>query len=301
MIRLGTRGSALALAQAAAVAERLRGRGEVVEIVSMRTEGDRLADARLTALGGKGLFVREIEEALLADRLDCAVHSLKDLPASTPAGLVLAAFPPREAPGDVLVTRRAGGLDDLPAGAVVGTSSPRRRALVLALRPDLAVEPIRGNVDTRLRKLAEGAFDAVVLAAAGLVRLGLVPAHVRPLDPEIFVPAVGQGILAVEARETDRRARALLDAIDDAPTRVCAVAERAYLGRLGASCNSPMAAHATLAGGRLRVTALVASEDGQQVLRAEDGGPPEDAERIGRRLAETLLERGAAAVTALRV
>lgn len=301
MIRLGTRGSALALAQAALVGDRLRARGEAVEIVPIRTEGDRLAQARLAALGGKGLFVREIEQALLEGRVDCAVHSLKDLPAELPAGLVLAAFAPRGAAGDVLVTRDGGGLDALPAGAVVGTSSPRRRALVLALRPDLKVAPIRGNVDTRLRKLDDGACDGVVLAAAGLARLGLTPAHARPLPPEVFVPAVGQGILAVEARAADRRVLAVLEAIDHAPTRVCALAERAYLARLGASCNSAMAAHATLAGGRLRLRALVASEDGQRVLRGEDEGTPAEAERIGRRLAEALLERGAAAVTALRV
>jgi hydroxymethylbilane synthase len=301
MIRLATRGSALALAQAALVAHRLRAQGEAVEVVPLRTEGDRLAEARLATLGGKGLFVLEIEQALLEGRVDCAVHSLKDLPAALPAGLVLAAFPPRDAAADVLVTRDGGGLDDLPAAAVVGTSSPRRRALVLALRPDLSVMPMRGNVDTRLRKLADGACDALVLAAAGLARLGLAPAHVRPLDPAVFVPAVGQGILAVEARVADRRAAGLLEAVDHAPTRACALAERAYLGRLGASCNSPMAAHATLGGGRLRLTALVASEDGQQVLRGEDAGAAEDAERIGRRLAESLLARGAAAVTALRV
>jgi hydroxymethylbilane synthase len=300
MIRLATRGSVLALAQAALVAERLRARGEAVEVVPIRTEGDRLAEARLATLGGKGLFIRELEQALVEGRVDCAVHSLKDLPAALPAGFVLAAFPPRDAPGDVLVTRGGGGLDDLPAGAVVGTSSPRRRALVLALRPDLSVVPMRGNVDTRLAKLAAGACDGVVLAAAGLARLGLAPVHVRALDPAVFVPAVGQGILAVEVLASDRRTVALLEAVDHGPTRVCALAERAYLSRLGASCNSPMAAHATLAGGRLRVTALVASEDGQQVLRGEDGGSPEDAERIGRRLAESLLERGAAAVTALR-
>jgi hydroxymethylbilane synthase len=301
MIRLGTRGSPLAVAQAAAVAARLRAGGAAVELVTIRTEGDRLVEARLAALGGKGLFVREIEQALLAGQVDCAVHSLKDLPAEVPAGLVLAAFPPREAPGDVLVTRGGGGLDDLPARAVVGTSSPRRRALVLALRPDVAVEPIRGNVDTRLRKLADGAYDAVVLAAAGLARLGLAPAHARPLDPAVFVPAVGQGILAVEARAADRRMLALLEGLDHAPTRACALAERAYLARLGASCNSPMAGHATLAGGRLRMVGLVASEDGQQILRGDDGGLPTEAARIGRRLAESLLERGAAAVTALRV
>ena len=300
-LRVGTRGSALALAQARAVAARLEALGTGVEIVPIRTEGDRLLEARLAALGGKGLFVREIEEALLAGAVECAVHSLKDLPAERPAGLVLAAFPPREDPGDVLVTRGGGGLDDLPAGAVVGTSSPRRRALALALRPDLVVEPIRGNVDTRLRKLEDGGFDAVILAAAGLRRLGLAPAHARPLDPEVFVPAVGQGIVAVETRQADGRVRALLAALDHAPTRACARAERAYLGRLGASCNSPMAGHARLRAGRLEMAGLVASEDGTHVLRGGDAAPAAEAEALGRRLADALLARGAASVAALRV
>ena len=199
-MKLGARGSPLALAQATAVATRLRQLGAEIEIVPMRTEGDRLLEAPLAALGGKGLFVKEIEEALLAGAIDGAVHSLKDLPAESPAGLALGAFPEREDPRDVLVTRTGARFEDLPAGAVIGTSSPRRRALALALRPDLAVEPIRGNVDTRLRKLESGGWDAVLLAAAGLSRLGLAPAHAWPLDPEVWVPAVGQGILAVEVR-----------------------------------------------------------------------------------------------------
>src|SRR5262245_57160213 len=197
MIRVGTRGSALALAQAGLVRA---GLGADAEIVPMRTEGDRLADATLAAVGGKGLFVREIEEALLRGQIDVAVHSLKDLPAEPPAGLALVAFLPREDARDVLVALRSVTLDDLPPGAVIGTSSPRRRGLGLAAGPDLGVEPIRGNVDTRLRKLAAGGFEAVLLAAAGLRRLGLAPAHCAPLDPERFVPAVGQGIIAVEAR-----------------------------------------------------------------------------------------------------
>jgi hydroxymethylbilane synthase len=295
VIRIGTRGSALALAQAGLVKA---GLGEA-ELLPMRTEGDRLAEARLAAVGGKGLFVREIEEALLRDEIDVAVHSLKDLPAEPPAGLVLAAFLPREDARDVLAARAADALADLPAGAVVGTSSPRRRALVLAARPDLTVEPIRGNVDTRLRKLTAGGFDAVVLAAAGLRRLGLAPVHCSPLDPNIFVPAVGQGIIAVEARAADAATLGRLARLDHAPTRAEALAERAYLAALGASCTTPVAAHARLDGATLRMTALVISEDGRQILRSSAAAPAADAESLGRGLAETLLDKGAARITEL--
>jgi hydroxymethylbilane synthase len=304
VIRLGTRASPLALAQAALVAEGLRRQGAEVEIVPIGTEGDRLFGTHLGEVGGKGLFVREIEQALIGRVIDVAVHSLKDLPAETPAGLVLAAFPTREDPRDVLLTRAGSGFDDLPEGAVLGTSSLRRRALALALRPDLVVEPIRGNVDTRLRRLAEGVCDALILAAAGLSRLGARPVHARPLAPEVFVPAVGQGVLGVEIRSEDGATRRLVERLDDPATRACALAERAYLRRLGASCTTPMAGHAVLergsAGPRLVMTAVVASEDGRHVLRAEAAGAPEDAEHLGRGLAESLLARGAAEVTALR-
>ena len=297
MIRVGTRGSALALAQAQGVADALA--GAEVQIVAIRTEGDRLAEARLELVGGKGLFVREIEEALLRGEIDLAVHSLKDLPAEVPVGLVLAAFPPREDPRDVLAARQAVTVSTLAAGARVGTSSPRRRALLLAQRPDLQVEPIRGNVDTRLRKLAAGDRDAIVLAAAGLLRLGLAPAHGEALDPDVFVPAVGQGIIAVQARADDARTLRALAGVDDAPTRACALAERAYLARLGASCATPMAAHARLDGGALRMSAIVASEDGRQVLRASATAAAGDAATLGRSLADTLLARGAAGITPL--
>jgi hydroxymethylbilane synthase len=301
MIRLGTRRSALALAQAHAVAAQLRTLGAEVEMVPMRSEGDRLLEVPLAAVGGKGLFVREIEEALLEGVIDGAVHSLKDLPAELPAGLVLAAFTEREDPRDVLVSRSGVSLEGLPPGAVIGTSSPRRRALARALRPDLVVEPIRGNVDTRVRKLERGPWDAVILAAAGLRRLGLELEHTRPLDPAVFVPAVGQGILTVEVRDADRSTRAWIDRIDHAPTRICARAERAYLGRLGASCHTPTAAHAVLDGACLRMSAFVASEDGRRVLRGVESGAAGESEALGRRLAEALLARGAAAVAALRV
>jgi hydroxymethylbilane synthase len=302
-VRIGTRGSVLALAQAQAVADALRAAGADVDIVAMRTEGDRRASARLADVGGKGLFVREIEEALLDGRVDVAVHSLKDLPAEVPEGLELAAFPPREDPADVLVTSTGARLEELPAGARIGTSSLRRKAMVLAARADLVVEPLRGNVDTRLAKLAAGQCDGVVLAAAGLRRLALRPPHVQALSVETFVPAVGQGVLAVEVRSGDTATGRLVAAMDHADTRACALAERSYLRRLGASCNTPMAAHAVLEGAgeraRLRMTAVVASEDGRRILRADAAGARGDAEQLGRGLAELLLERGAEAVAAL--
>jgi hydroxymethylbilane synthase len=299
VIRLGTRGSALAVAQATLVAEALRAGGADVQIVTIRTEGDRRVDARLADVGGKGLFVREFEEALLDERLDVAVHSLKDLPAEVAPGLTLAAYLPREDPRDLLVTRHGGALDTLPQGARVGTSSPRRRALLLAARPDLCVEPLRGNVDTRLRKLGSGEWDAIVLAAAGIRRLGLTIPHAEPLAPDVFVPAVGQGTLAVEARETDAATLRALGPLDDPATRVRAEAERGYLARLGASCVTPTAAHAELRGGEIALTAIVASEDGRDVLRASLTGPRAQAASLGARLADLLLARGAAAITPL--
>lgn len=300
MIRVATRASTLALAQARAVADGLAAGGVAVTIVPMRTEGDRRAEARLAAIGGKGLFVREIEDALLRGEADVAVHSLKDLPAELPRGLMLAVFPEREDARDVLVGRMPSALETLPRGAVVGTSSPRRRAIALSLRADLDVRPVRGNVDTRLAKLAAGDWDAVLLAAAGLRRLGIAPRQATPLAPEVFVPAVGQGILGVEARADDATTLAALRALDHAPTRACALAERAFLARLGASCVTPMAAHARLVDGRLRIDAIVASEDGRDVLREHAEATPEDAEALGRRVAEALLARGAARMVALR-
>lgn len=299
-LKVGTRGSPLALIQAESVAAPLRALGADVQIVPVRTEGDRRLEVQLASIGGKGLFVREIEEMLLAGSLDCAVHSLKDLPAETPTGLCLAAFPMREDPRDVLVTRAKGRLEDLRTGAKLGTGSPRRRALALAIRADLVVEPLRGNVETRLRKLESEDLDGVLLAAAGLTRLGLAPAHVQPLDPDVFVPAVGQGVLAVESRADDRRVLSLLGRLDHAATRACASAERACLARLGASCNAPVAAYATRDGSTLRMTALVASDDGRKVLRATGIGAPDTAERLGRQLADSLLDQGAASVAPLQ-
>jgi len=295
-VRLGTRGSRLALVQCEQVAAGLRAHGADPEIVVIRTTGDRLAQVALAEFGGKALFVKEIEEALLAGHVDVGVHSLKDMPAALPAGLVLAAFPAREDPADVLLTRRPGGWDALPRGARVGTSSLRRRALMLARRPDLRPEPIRGNVETRMEKVTGGAYEATILAAAGLRRLGLAPAHLTPLPVEEFVPAVGQGILAVEAREADRELLELLGRLDDTRSRSEAQAERALLGGLGADCHTPMAGHARHEGSLLVLTGIVAGLDGTTVLRARAAGRPAEAAALGAAAAGDLMARGAKAL-----
>ena len=299
-VRLGTRGSRLALIQCEQVAAELRAHGARAEIVVIRTSGDRLAQVALADFGGKALFVKEIEEALLAGQVDVGVHSLKDMPAALPAGLTLAAFPAREDPADVLLTRGPGGWDGLPRGARVGTSSLRRRALVLARRPDLRPEPIRGNVETRIEKLRAGACDATILAAAGLRRLGLDPSHSTLLPVDEFVPAVGQGILAVEAREADREVLELLGRLDDTRSRSEALAERAFLDGLGADCHTPVAGHARHDGAALTLTGVVASLDGATVLRWQASGEPREAGRLGRAVAEELLARGAKALLEAR-
>jgi len=263
------------------------------EIVVIKTSGDHLADVALADFGGKALFVKEIEEALLSMRVDAGIHSLKDLPALLPAGLILAAYPMREDPRDVLVTRDGAGLDELCPGARVGTSSLRRRALLLHRRPDLRAEAIRGNVDTRLRKLDEGQYDAIVVALAGLERLGLRPRHVVPLPVEEFLPAVGQGIVGIEARAADGEVLEVLKSVDHTETRMVALAERAFLARLGAGCHTPVAGFARLEGDRVSLDGLVASSDGKTVIRGSAGGPAARAEATGRRLAEDLLARGA--------
>jgi hydroxymethylbilane synthase len=295
-LRFGTRGSRLAVAQSNQVADALRARGLEVELVTIRTSGDRLADVALADFGGEALFVKEIEEALLDGRVDAGVHSLKDMPAVLPEGLCLAAFPPREDPRDVLLTRAGGGLADLPRGARVATSSLRRRALLLARRPDLSVEPIRGNVDTRLRKLDEGLYDAMVMARAGLDRLGLKPEHSHVLSAEELLPAVGQGILGVEVRTVDQLVLETLSSLDDAAARAEALAERAFLRRLGAGCHTPVAGLARLTGATVEMDGLVSSLDGRAVIRGRAGGPANRAEAVGESLAEDLLSRGARAI-----
>ena len=291
-LRIGTRGSPLARAQSAWVAERIAALEPdlTTELVIIRTSGDRITDRPLSAVGGKGLFVKEIEEALVAGSVDVAVHSLKDLPAALASGLVLAAVPEREDPRDVVLTRAGGGLQGLVHAARLGTSSLRRAALACALRPDLQVVGLRGNVETRLRKLAEGEVDATLLAAAGLRRLGIHYEFVEPVDPVEFVPAIGQGALAVETRQDD--VRDLVARIEHRASRLAIDAERAFLIGVGGSCVTPLAAHATVSGETLTIRGLIARPDGQLVIRGERTGNPADGPRLGDELASELLARG---------
>ena len=293
-LRIGTRGSQLALAQVRWVQGRLAAIGVAAasEPVVIRTSGDRVTDRPLSAIGGKGLFVKEIEEALLAGTIDCAVHSLKDLPAGLAPGLVLAAVPEREDPRDVLLSGGVGGLAALAHGARVGTSSLRRTALLRALRRDLRVEPMRGNVDTRLRKLEAGVVEAVVLAQAGLHRLGIEWPHATPLPPDQFVPAIGQGALAIECRAGALAAD--LSALDDLSSHQAVDAERAFLGAVGGSCVTPLAAHAVVNDGALTLNAVIAAPSGERLVRGERRGTPEGAAMIGNALAEQLLAAGGA-------
>ncbi|MBP1684011.1 MAG: hemC [Deltaproteobacteria bacterium] len=295
-IRIGTRGSQLALVQSrwvqACVQRQLP--DFTVELVTITTSGDRFVEQPLSLIGGKGLFVKEIEEALQSGVIDCAVHSLKDVPGELAPGLVLAAIPPREDVRDVLITTDGRRLDQLVPGARVGTSSLRRMALVRAARPDLEVVNLRGNVDTRLRKLDRGDFGAVILAAAGLNRLGIKRSGVAYCDPGEFVPAIGQGALAIESR-ADQTA-ALLAPLDDTITRSAVVAERAFLARAGGSCRTPLAAHATITEHHLVLRALIASPDGRQVVRGERRGAAVDGAALGAELAEELLGKGGAEI-----
>ncbi len=284
-LRIGTRGSPLALAQAAMVRGHLaEAHGlapERIEVRVIRTTGDAIRDRPLSELGGKGLFTKEIEEALTAGDVDLAVHSAKDMPTVLPAGLIIAAVLPREDPRDVFICRKATSLRELPAGSVVGTASLRRQALVKRLRPDLAVVPFRGNVETRLRKLDAGEVDATLLALAGLKRLGLADAATATLSSDEFIPAVGQGIIAIEARENDATTRSLLAALDHADSMTALVTERAFLTVLDGSCRTPIAGHATIAGGRVRFRGLIAKPDGSACFETEREGAVSDAAALG--------------------
>jgi hydroxymethylbilane synthase len=299
-LRIGTRGSRLALAQASWVRERLAATDAQLrpELVVIKTSGDHLRDVPLHQVGGKGLFVKELESALAAGAIDCAVHSLKDVPGELAAGLIIAAVPEREDAADVIVTRASGGLAALAPGARVGTSSPRRAALLRALWPGLEVVALRGNVDTRLAKLANRDVDGLVLAAAGLRRLGIWPPHVEPCDPRAFVPAIGQGALALEALPGAMAER--LAVLEHRPSRLAVDAERAFLRAVGGTCVSPLAAHATIDSGGLSMRALIAHPDGSRVVRGEVAGDPQDGVRLGRELATRLLrEAGAELLRAL--
>ncbi len=255
------------------------------------TKGDRILHVTLSKIGGKGLFIKEIEEALLKGRIDLAVHSMKDLPAEMPGDLAIAAVTTREDPRDCLISRTGEGLDELPSGSVVGTSSLRRQAQILARRPDLEVKPVRGNVDTRLRKLEEGRFDAVVLARAGLSRLGLEDRITEVLSFDKMLPAVGQGALAVQCRGEDASVLRLIRKINDPHAEKAVRAERAFLHAFEGGCHLPVAAYAQVEGEKVCLDGLVASPDGRRVLRDREEG--NDAEAVGRRLAEKLLRLGA--------
>jgi hydroxymethylbilane synthase len=314
---IGTRGSRLAVWQAEHVASRLQAAFPAIalRLERIRTTGDKILDVPLAQVGGKALFVKEIEEALLAGRVDLAVHSMKDVPTDLPPGLTIAAIPRREDAADVLISRRGARLADLPHGARVGTSSLRRQAQLLHIRPDLAIVSLRGNLDTRIRKLSDEGLDAIVLAAAGVARLGLAHLVTEVLPPEVLLPAIGQGALGIEVREpgweshepsAERRApRAemreasvaeLVTVLDDPDTHVAVRAERAMLKRLGGGCQVPIAAWATVEADTILLRGLIAATDGVTVIRGEARGTVGEPEAVGRDLAEDLLRRGGQAV-----
>jgi hydroxymethylbilane synthase len=296
-VRIATRRSPLAKWQANHVADRLRTNepGLDVKLHELVTRGDKILEVPLAQVGGKGLFVKEIEDALLAKDAEIAVHSMKDLPALLADGLVLASVPEREDPRDALCSPRYKTLQALPKGAKVGTSSLRRGAQLKALRPDLQIEVIRGNVETRLRKASEG-LDAVVLAYAGLRRLGLGQHATYVFPPEEMLPAVAQGALALEARADDAATLKRLGALEDPATRVRVEAERGFLARIEGGCQVPIAGHATLEGNEVVMRALVASLDGTRIVRGERRGPHADARKLGVAVAEELLSKGAAEI-----
>jgi hydroxymethylbilane synthase len=297
-LRIATRKSQLALWQASHVATLLRQShsGLEVELVPMVTQGDRIQDRSLAAIGGKGLFIKELEVALEEQRADIAVHSMKDLPGDLPEGLCIAAVLERADARDALIAANAVRLDDLPRGARVGTSSLRRQAQLLAARPDLRVEPLRGNVDSRLRRFDAGEMDAVVLACAGLIRLGLEARISGRVDIRTCLPAVAQGVIGIECRASDLRVLELLAALNHQPTRTVMDAERAFAHRLGGSCQSPIAAHATLQGTTLTLEGLVAEPDGSRLLRDTQSGSAGRPAAVGVLLAERILGAGADAL-----
>ena len=295
-LRIGTRGSPLALWQANHVADSLRplAAPRLVELVLIETEGDRVRDLALSQIGGDGLFTKEIQNALLANRVDVAVHSLKDLPTHFVEGLTLGAVPPRGPIGDAFVSTKHARFNDLPPGARIGTSSLRRRSQLLNQRPDLRVETLRGNVESRLRKLDEQDFDAIILAEAGLRRLGLERHITEILDRRWMLPAVGQGALGLECRADDGATRSLLARLDHDPTRAAVLCERAFLRALGGGCLVPIGALAEVAGDRLTLNGVVLNIDGTASATGTHQGRADDAEGIGHALAAELMGKGAA-------
>jgi hydroxymethylbilane synthase len=298
LLRIGTRGSALALWQANHIREKLKElSGADAELIRIRTSGDRFQNTSIAQIGAefgtKGVFIKELEDALLAGVVDLAVHSMKDVPTETPLGLIFPAVTKREDPRDCLISGDGRGLPELPTGARIGTSSLRRQAQLRHHRGDLEVLDLRGNVDTRLKKVAAGEFDAIILAVAGVMRLGMSARITEILPTEWMLPAVGQGALGIETREADRETSQLVAALNDGETRACVTAERALLHELEGGCQVPLGAWARLENGGLRIEACLLSSDGKQRLREEQFGAPGDAERIGQRLGEILKEAGA--------
>jgi len=298
ILRIGSRGSPLALVQAraaqAALAKACGIPPDQIEIKIIRTSGDNIQDRPLADAGGKGLFTKEIEEALLSGAIDFAVHSSKDIPALLPAGLTLAAFLPREDPRDALVSHTAKTLADLPRNARVGTSSPRRQALLMRARPDLRIVPLRGNVETRLRKIDAGEMDAAVLAVAGLKRLGLFSANATALEVEAFLPAAGQGAIAIETRADSPKAVAIAATIGDADTHTALAAERAFLAALGGSCRTPIAGHARLDGDNIHFRGLLAKTDGSEAIEVARQGRRADAAALGAEAGHEIKKRAGA-------
>ena len=298
-LRIATRRSALALWQAEHVKALLeRTHADLnVELLPVVTEGDRIQDRPLSEVGGKGLFIKELEVAMNEGRADLAVHSMKDVPWDMPPDFTLAAILPRADARDAFLSTRHASLATLPHGARVGTSSQRRQCLLRATRPDLEIVSLRGNVDTRLRKLDAGDYDAIVLAAAGLTRLGLAARITELLDPQVSIPAVGQGAIGIECRDDAELVR-WFRPLDHRPTHTCLVAERAYAQALLASCTSPIAAHAQLSGSTLRMTAMIGTPDGREVIRGERSGDADAAAALGAAIAGELLDRGGRALLA---
>ena len=295
MIRIGTRASALALWQAEWVKAELESKYPKLQVslTKIKTTGDKILDVPLAKVGGKGLFVKEIEEAMLRSEIDIAVHSMKDVPTFFPDGLHLGAITKREDPRDALLSRNHVKFKDLPIGARVGTSSLRRQAQLMHLRPDFLIEQLRGNVDTRLRKLKEGQYDAIILAAAGVRRLGLAENVTEYIDPELSLPAIGQGALGIECRVDDRELNDLIAFFNHADSRVCVTGERALLRRLEGGCQVPIACYGQVKGGKLSLVGLVGSVDGKRIIKDTLEGPHAEAERLGVELAEKLLKQGA--------
>jgi len=293
-LRIGSRGSQLALWQANHISALLRAQGHQVELEIIKTTGDKILDVALAKVGTKGMFTKEIEEALAEGRVDLAVHSLKDLPTELSAGFEIAAITKRENSQDVFCSVDHNSINDLPTGARVGTSSLRRQAQLKALRPDLEIHPLRGNVDTRLRKLAEGEYDAVILAAAGLNRLGKTDLVKQVIPKDIMCPAAGQGALGIEIRAGDAATRQYLAFLDDPDARAATTCERALLNKLGGGCQVPIGAAAEVRKGLLHLDAIVANPDGSKILRESCDGT--DPEKLGSEVGETLLRRGGDAI-----